>query len=151
MADRISFLAFIRAAGITSTVLPDNSTDIDNALALSLEIVSDLLSQASTLIYNQAVYNLGTHNIIVNAQDVTPTVIYQNNLPYFAYWRSVWKINSFTPGVIQSTSDEGTSTTMLVPDFMKGLSMSNLEEIKTPWGRAYMAYAQKFGSMWGIS
>lgn len=152
MATRAGFVTFIRnSMGITAAVLPDASTDIDAALALAIEIVSDLLSQVSTVIYDNAVYNLAGHNLIEDAQDVTPTVIYQNGLPYFAYWRSEWKINMFVPGVLSSTSDEGTSSAYNNPEFMNRLMMSDLQLIKTPFGRAYLGYAQRIGSHWGIS
>ena len=151
MADRASFVTFIRHEGINSTVLPDNSMDIDTALALSIELVSDQLSQVSTIAYNDAVYNLGLHFIIELAADVSPTVIYKDNLPYFAYWRSTWKINSFTPGVLSASADEGTSMSLNVPEFMNRLTMGDLQFVKTPWGRRYMTWAQRIGSSWGIT
>jgi hypothetical protein len=132
-------------------VLPDASTDIDDALAIAQEVVTDLLQQASSLLYEKAVYNLGVHNLIENAQDVTPTVIYKNNLPYFAYWRDTWKINTFTPGILTSTSDEGTSSSYLNPEFISKLQMSDLQYLKTPFGRAYIGYAMRAGNNWGIS
>lgn len=145
MADRTGFLAFIRnSMGINTTVLPDNSTDIDTALALAIEIAYLPTKKASPLIYDLSVYNLAGSNLVEFAND-------QTGLTYFAALRTQFGINGFMPGVISSAGDEGTSSSTLNPDFMKGLTMADLQYIKTPWGRAYMSYAQRIGAVWGIS
>lgn len=146
--NRTGFVAFIRNSGITPAVLPDTSTDIDDALTLAIEIVSDLLAQVSTLVYEKAVYNLGVHNLIVDANDQSDQ-IYKDNLPYFAYYRQQWKINVFSSGVVASTGDEGTNVSMDVPEAFKRLSIADLQYTKTPWGMAYLSYAQRVGSIWG--
>ena len=145
MATRASFLAFIRGSmGITTMQLPDASTDIDAALNLALALVYAPMQNASQLIYDSAVYNLGGSNLIEFASD-------QTGQTFFADMRKKFNINGFVPGVIQSASDEATSESMLVPDFMKNLTMADLQYIKTPWGRTYLSYAQRIGPVWGVS
>lgn len=145
MADRATFLTFIRnSMGISSVNLPDNSTDIDNAFNLSISLVNDLIQQVSTSLYDSAVYNLGGHYLIEFAAD-------QPGLTYFSDARTSFDINGFLPGVIQSSGDQGTSEAMLVPDFFKEFQMSDLDVMKTPWGRFYLGIAQKLMYNWGIS
>ncbi len=145
MADRPTFLLFIRnQMGITTAQLPDASTDIDNALNLSLAFVNDVIQQANSSLYDTAVYNLGGHYLIEFASD-------QPGLTYFADARTSFDINGFVPGVIQSAGDQGTSEAMLVPDFFKEFQMSDLDVMRTPWGRFYLAIAQKMAYNWGIS
>jgi hypothetical protein len=52
---------------------------------------------------------------------------------------------------VQSAADESTSDALTVPDFVKGLTMQNLQQIKTPYGRQYMAITQELGPVWGMS
>lgn len=145
MSTRAGFLAFIRyQMGISSVNLPDASTDIDTAYSLSLELTSDLIQQGSTVLYDQAVYNLAGHYLIEFASD-------QVGSTYFKDARTSFDINGFLPGVIQSSGDQGTSEAMLVPDFFKEFQMSDLDVMRTPWGRFYLGIAQKLAYSWGIS
>jgi hypothetical protein len=57
----------------------------------------------------------------------------------------------FVPGVVQASADQGTSSTLLVPEFFKNLTIGDLNFLLTPWGREYLAYAQDFGDLWGMS
>lgn len=136
--------------GVPSSVLPDNSPYLTYAFDISITTVNTLLGVAPNA-YALAVYNLGGDCLVNSVPDAVPLVIYKNELPYWAFLRDQFKINSFVAGVVQSASDEGTSDSLLVPDAFKGLTMSDLQNLKTPWGRRYLAYAQKFGSLWGLS
>ena len=62
---------------------------------------------------------------------------------YFADLRKLFKINSFVAGVIESSHDATTGQSFAVSDAMKDLTFSDLQLLKTPWGRAYLAIAQK--------
>jgi hypothetical protein len=81
--------------------------------------------------------------LINYGEDVTPSTV-------FADIRTAYKINSFVPGMVSSTSDNGTSTSLITPDFFQNLTLSDLQLMKTPYGRAYLAIAQKAGNLWGI-
>lgn len=152
----VDFQSFItNTMQIPVSALPLNAPVILMSLAIAEDIVNPALQAVgacgSTLgytgpsIYELAVYNLAADNLINFAPD-------QPNKTYFADLRTQWKLNSFVPGVIQASADVSTSESLLVPDFMKNLSMSDLQYLKTPYGRAYMALAQRYGtSVWGMS
>jgi hypothetical protein len=67
------------------------------------------------------------------------------NLAFFAQLRQQFNLLGFVAGVVQSTGDQGTNTALVVPDFFKNLTFADLDLMKTPWGRNYLAYAQKAG------
>ena len=56
-----------------------------------------------------------------------------------------------TVGLVNASSDESTSTSLLVPDVFKDMNIDDLALLTTPWGRTYAGLAQKVGSVWGIS
>ena len=70
---------------------------------------------------------------------------------YFATLRRQFNIGGFRAGVISASNDESTGESILNPEFMKTLTLGNLQNLKTPWGRQYLAFAQDLGSVWGIS
>lgn len=147
MVTRAAFLAFLRNAGFTVAAIPDASTDIDAALSIAQEIVYSGLNSDSPILFDLATYNLATSNLIELASD-------QPGPPpstFFADMRAKFKMNSFTPGVVASASDEGTSTSFANPDWVKGLSIDNLQCLKNPWGTKYLSIAQKMGTLWGVS
>jgi hypothetical protein len=145
------FIDFIRGVmGIDPLLLPDNSPAIEWAYANSLMIVNPTLglvgvkSPIETTLYIEAVYNLGGDNIINYAPD-------QPGRTYFAELRRSMNITSFAAGVVQSASDSGTSDSLAVPEALKNLTISQLQNMKTPWGRRYLAIAQTYGTMWGVA
>lgn len=139
------FLDFIRnTAGIPTSALPDNSPQIVTAFDVAVDLTLVELQQGSPTIYALAVYNLGVSNLINWALD-------QNGQTYFADLRKTWNITGFVGGVISSSADQGTSQSLLNPDFMKGLTMANLQQLKDPFGRQWLAYQQSYGTIWGIS
>lgn len=139
------FIAFIRGnMGIEPVNLPDNAPVIPMAFAVALEIVNQQLAQASSLIYELAVYNLGGDNVINFAADAPGKT-------YFAKLRKSFGIASFVGGVISSSADETTSQTIATPDALKKLTLADLQNMKTPWGRQYLAFAQRVGTLWGLT
>lgn len=71
---------------------------------------------------------------------------------YFANARRIFKINSFVPGIVATTSDLTTSVGLDNPDFFKTLTLEQLQLLKTPWGRNYLNIAQKYGpTIWGLT
>jgi hypothetical protein len=139
------FLTFIRnAAGIPTSALPDDDIQITYAFNVAIELTLLELQQVSTTIYMLAVYNLGVSNLINWAND-------QAGQTYFADLRKSLDITAFVGGVVSSTADVSTSETLLSPDFLKGLTMANLQQLKDPYGRQWMAFMQEYGTIWGIS
>lgn len=155
------FILFIRnSMRIPAEVLPTESPWINWMYQEALLIVNRQLATVTAprgvwTIYSRAVYNLGGHLMIVNAPDVedAPDVVGSDPpLPYFANARKTWNINGFTAGAVQSSSDESTSVTLVVPKAFENLTFADLELMTTPWGRAYLAIAQKAGhSIWGLT
>ena len=93
----------------------------------------------------QAVYNLGVDIIYNVAQD-------QVGQTFFAAARKTWNIYGFVSGVISNANDEGTGASLVVPDSLSQLSLADLQNLRTPWGRAYLAIAQKWGpDLFGIT
>lgn len=142
--------------GISTTYLPDNSAVIPMALSVALAIVNPDLNLvgytpgvAGTVpvsIYTLAVYNLGGDNIINFAQDVgAPPPDYKDDMPFFAYMRAKFMTNAFVSGVISASNDESTGNSMVVQEAAKNFTLSNLQNLKTPWGRQYLAFAQAYG------
>jgi hypothetical protein len=161
------FIAFIRAVvGITPDILPDDAPVIVMALSVATAIVNPALrivpvpgsflpEATKTSIYVLACYNLASDNLINYAQDLPDAPPVQGSdppTPFFAWTRKQWNINGFVSGVVQSTSDEGTSVSMVVQDAAKNFTLSNLQNLKTPYGRQYLAFSQDFGpSTWGVT
>jgi hypothetical protein len=149
------FTNFIRLnMGIDTTVLPDNSPAIPFALQISVDIVNLTLNVIPD-IYVLAVYNLGGDNLINYAADLPGAATIPGSdppAPFFKYSRNQYNCLKFIPGVIQSASDEGTSSSYLNIEAAKDFTMANLQNLKTPWGRQYLAFAQDYGtSIWGLT
>jgi len=130
--------------GINTTVLPDANPVIPVAFEAAQQIVLVYINQASPFMYMLAVYNLAASNLLNYAPDTPPST-------YFETQRTLWNTNSFAPGVVQNVSDVSTSVGLLTPDFMKDLTLANLQQLKDPWGRRYLAIAQDYGTLWGIT
>ena len=138
--------------GIPALALPSDSPVIAWVFNEALATVNPLLCMISSPVglppvvdlFNVAVYNLAADQLVNYAQD-------QQGYTYFDALREKYGLNSFAPGVVQSTSDESTSTTLAVPEALTKLTISDLQNLKTPWGRKYLMIAQKMGSNWGVS
>ena len=146
------FQSFIvNVMGISTTILPPTDPVVCMAYTIALEIVNQAMRCASLPIYTLAVYNLGGSNIINFAQDQGGASIYQNDLAFFAYLRKKWNISGFVSGIIQSSSDVSTSESMVIPDVFKNFTLADLQYLKDPYGRQYMSFAQRYGTLWGMN
>lgn len=124
-----------------------------------LQQVPNLAGPSAWNMYSIAVYNLAADSLINFAQDQpddppvpnTVSALNPNGLQYWAWLRSKYDILSFFPGVVQSTSDEGTSASYLVPNQFSQFSVADLNQLKTPFGRTYLGIAQSWGSVWGLT
>lgn len=139
------YLTFIRdQMGITIAQLPDDSAWVAGTFNVSVAIVSIDLCAIDPLIYTLSVYNLAGDRLLNYAPD-------QSGQTFFATARKDYKLNSFVAGVIQSAGDEATNESMLVPDFFKNITLMDLQNLKTPYGRTYLEFAQSLGTLWGTS
>jgi hypothetical protein len=130
--------------GITALVLPTNSPVIAYVYGLSTSTVNTQLAAVGGDIYSQAVYNLAGDFLINYAQD-------QTGQTFFSYARATFHVNDFVSGVVTSAGDSSTSDSLEVPEQFKSFTLADLQNLKTPWGRTYLALAQKVGNLWGVS
>lgn len=153
LADYEQFLASY--VQIPTYALPSTSPSIAMTLAIAeatcnpdLQIANgspnSSIPYSGPGIYQLAVYNLATDFLINFTQD-------QPGQTYFADLRKSFTINDFVPGVISASADETTSETLLTQDFMKNFTLSDLQRLKTPYGRRYLELAQSYGTLWGLS
>jgi hypothetical protein len=152
VADYTTFLYQI--VGILPVSLPATALVIPVTLALAQEIVTEWLMVASCpplltppqpSLYVLAVYNLATDRLFNYAQDV-------NGQTFFEDARVKWRLLETSVGVPSQSSDSGTAVGILNPEQMKLLTLQDLQTLKTPFGRQYMAIAQKFGrEIWGLT
>lgn len=94
--------------------------------------------QMAALQYVLAVYHLGADRFIRIAQDDGLGTFYQAQ-------RASFGVLQFKPGVVMASGDGPTSETLVVPDWYRDIPMAAQEQLKTPWGRQYIAYAQMYG------
>lgn len=139
------FYTFLQsAAGIPSSALPSNSPYLTWALSYSQELTLGVLNIIGADFYCFAVYLLGTSFLINWCPD-------QPGQTYFADLRKLWNLTGFVGGTVQSTADQGTSESLLAPDFLKGLTIGQLQMLKDPYGRQWLAMQSEFGPLWGLS
>ena len=134
--------------GIDPLYLPSTSPFLGYALdrAVALVVPPGRLCRAPSggVDYTLAVYNCAGHVQF----KITPD---QTGRDFFLCERRKFDLLKPSYGVVTSTSDDGTSVTLATPDALRNLTLGDLDFIKTPWGRDYLAYAQDFGGIWGLS
>lgn len=94
--------------------------------------------------YTIAVYNCAGHILLSIAPD-------QPGRDFFSLSRAKFGLDKPSFGVSLSQSDQGTSSTLAVPDAIAQLTLSDLGFVKTPWGREYVAFNQDFGDIFGLT
>lgn len=131
------FIAWARSAmGISTTVLPDDSPWFSYAFDVACGLVNKALATVPP-VYELAVYNLAGSNLLNYAPGA-----------FFDAAREQWNLTSFVSGEVESTADDGTSVTMVVPDALRTLTVADLQYLKDPYGRQYLAFAQDYGTLW---
>jgi hypothetical protein len=152
--------SFVRGVmGVSTAVLSDINPALQFSYDIAVSIVlKDLqgipVGSAGASIYSVAVYNLAASNLVNFAQDVAnaPNVAGSDPpAPYFANLRNKWNIAGYVSGTISGASDEGTSETMVVPKAAEDFTLADLQYTKDPFGRQYLALAQRYGSLWGLT
>ena len=138
------YILFVqKAMAIDPLYLPSNSPffqwTLDKALALVIKIPC-----AAGADYTLAVYNCAGHLLLETAQD-------QPGRDYFNKTRADLGLNHFAAGVVASTSDQSTSTSLATPDALHQLTIGDLGFMRTLYGRAYLSYNQDFGGIFGLS
>jgi hypothetical protein len=135
-------------AGVSPAYLPSSSPFLQYALNRALNIVLNIPSGLSGLEYTLAVYNCAFHiQLKITPDQVVNGVAYT----YFLAKRQEFQLLQPVVGLVASSSDEGTSVTNAVPDALAQLTVTDLDFMKTHWGRDYLSFAQDFGGIWGLS
>jgi hypothetical protein len=171
-ANLTDWLTFIRdVMMVPASVLPDTANIIPLTLDAAELIVNEVLgvvgapqllgAAPSATPYASffpqppsyiawAIYNFAGDRLVNYAADdatLTP--------PLNTYWkdlRASYGLNSFTPGFVQSTSDQGSSVGFLIPDWAKTMTPGDLQMMKTPWGRDYITLAMAYGpTIWDLT
>lgn len=98
-------------------------------------------------LYDVAVYNLAGHNLALLATDQSS----QTNPTFWTSLRITLGLNAFAAGTVISAADESTSASFTAAEWASTLTVGQLQYLKTPWGRQYIDFAQKIGTVWGVS
>jgi len=131
-------------AGIPAAALPSSSPYLSWALSYSEQMTLKVLRVVGQDFYCFAVYLLATSFLINWCPD-------QPGQTFFADLRKTWNITGFIGGTIQSSADESTSESLLAPEFLKGLTIGQLQMLKDPYARQWLAMQSEWGTSWGLS
>ncbi len=145
LADFQSFITNVM--GISTLYLPSASPIITTSLSIALDFVNTaltLVADGSGDLYALALNNLAADFLIQWALDQPGQTFFQSS-------RTNWGITSFTAGVIKAAKDESTSSHYEMPQFYRNLTLMDTQNLKTPYGRQYLAIAQQFGTLWGLT
>lgn len=134
--------------GVPEDSMPDVITlemAFDESLNLALDDLAYISYQQGTpSLYALAVYNLGGAILCDIAQDTPPSTFWTD-------LRNKFNIASFAFTIVTGSSDQGTSKTGIVPNFVQELGPLDFWLMQTPWGRQYLMIAGAWGAVWGIS
>lgn len=131
---------------VTTTQLPMSAPVIEFCFNLAKGIVWNPGFGLPGDIYATMVYNLAGNYLIYYAQDQP-----DDTAKTWSTLRHDLSINSFTGGLVNSASDQGTSDGLMLPQQLSRLTLANLAMLKTPYGQRYLELAQSLGNVWGIS
>lgn len=115
------------------------------SLTVAQAIVNDTLSSAGTGTYVLAVYNLAADRLLNYAPD-------QPGQTFFEDLRNTFRLTSISVGAVAGASDQGTSASIVNPEWMRSMTMRDIQTLKTPFGREYMGFAQAYGpNVWALA
>ncbi len=143
--------------GVPTAYLPSDDPLIEQCFVISVETVRLGFAQIAPAVYQLMVYNLGGHYLAQFAQDPIPLpdppfiIVDGVSYGFWTYLRKTTGLNGFVSGVVQASSDEGTSVSLVAPKWADNLTMGQLQLTNTPWGRTYLGFAQDAGTAWGLS
>lgn len=156
MPTQAGFLTWVRdIMGVPVQWLPDDSLAIGYAYQASLATVNLAFRCVPGPIYMLMVYNLGGHFLAAWAPDVPtpPCFVTVDNIcyGYFQWLRKSSGMTGFVTGLVNASSDEGSSVSLTVPKQFENLTIGQLQLTTTVWGRTYLGWAQDYGTNWGLS
>lgn len=135
----------VSGRAVPGTNTTSASPFIPDTLQFALDVMNPVLICVSPNLSTVAIYNLAADFLINIGQDYPGQT-------WFADLRKQWNIGAIVTGVVSETHDESTGTSLLNPEQFKDLTLSDLQALKTPYGRFYMGFAQKYGqTLWGLT
>jgi hypothetical protein len=146
LADYVDFLTF--TVGIDPAYLPPGSPFVGYALKRALKLVNND-PRADQEDYTIAVYNCAAHI----QYEITPDVVINGAaFTFFRDARASYDLYKQSSGVVSASTDVSTSATFAVPNAIAQLMISDLDFMKTFWGRQFLAYQQNYGpTVWDLS
>lgn len=102
--------------------------------------VNPALGLVSPSTFTNATYNLATHLLIGSAPDQLGQTFWKD-----LRGKDGFNLSSPTLGVVASASNDASSMSYLNPEQFKHLTLKDLQLMKTPYGREYLADAQDVG------
>ncbi len=143
--------------GVPTEWLSGGSPVLQLSYDLSVETVRLAFACVAPAVYQTMIYNLAAHYLAQFAQDPVPLpdppFIEIDGVKYgfWSYLRKQSGLNGFTSGLVQASSDEGTSVSLVAPKWADSLTAGQLQLTNSPWGRVYLGFAQDSGTAWGLS
>lgn len=137
------------AAALTTQASPEAISATNEWVLWTFEVALSLVNRAicaaSAIQYTLAIYNLATDRVINWAQDIPDQT-------YFSDLRDKMKLTTPAVGTVTSVGDQGSSVSVVNPEFLKNLTLMDLQDMRTPYGRNYLGIAQQFGpDIFGLS
>jgi len=142
VTDLYTFLQTI--VQVPSSAFSSNSPYLPWALSYAEEKTLLVLYAIGQDYYCFAVYLLATSFLINWCPD-------QSGQQFFANLRSQWNLTGFVGGTVQSSADQATSESLLSPEFLKSLTPMQLQALRDPYGRQWLAMQADYSNAWGIS
>lgn len=137
--NQADFDTFVYGQGVTTAELPSDSEYLIWAYLYGVNITTQTAnSDMPPPTYVLACYNAGFHYLLKVAQD-------QSGQTFFTNARKQYNLLAFVAGAVISSSDQGTSQTLSGSKGLEDLPLSAMDLLKTPWGQAYLQYAQSYG------
>ena len=131
------FTTFVYNQGVTTAQLPSTSPYLQWAFNHGFD-QTFTVPQMPPILYVIAVYNYGFHHLLQVTQD-------QPGETYFTNARVTYGLLTFTAGPVISSGDQGTNQTLVEPEYLRTMTISMGNLMKTPWGQSYLDYAQQYG------
>ena len=131
------FTTFVYNQGVTTAQLPSNSLYLQWSFTWANDNTFTV-PQMPSIIYVLAVYNYGFHHLLQIAQD-------QTGETFFTSARAQYNLLNFTSGPVIASGDQGTNSQLVEPEYLKNMTISMGNLLKTPWGQEYLSYAQQYG------
>lgn len=147
LTDFLTFLA--TSVQIPASALPVGSDWPGYALNQAMALAIPPSGLTPGVMYSLAVYNGATHTLFAIAPD-------QPGQTYFAAARGSgaggYSLITPSTGLVSASADQGTSQNLATPEWAMQMTADQLDYYKTPWGRAFLAWNQKYGpTIWGLT